>query len=235
MKQSEVPWQRAAARVVKPGERRERHRIQHSPCTLAEPPLPPDLAIVEEWDAGLVSADPLAGEIARTLLALAELRSPSVALCVGEGGSGGAMALGHADRLLLLYRDRARAPELTGALRITAPDLLRLSVIDAVVPETVAAVRQAIAVAFDQARTCGPRASQARRVPFSHGGGRSQRPAAGRGGHARDIDQILDRQPDPVARARHTRDEGRHRHNLQAGQRAAGRADANLAAAQRIN
>ncbi|HEX3963105.1 MAG TPA: carboxyl transferase domain-containing protein [Trebonia sp.] len=111
----------------------------------------------------------LAGEIARTLLAMSQLRGVSVAVCVGEGGSGGAMALGHADRLLLLggavfsvigpeagaavlYRDRARAPELTGALRVTAPDLLRLGVIDAVVPETVAAVRQAIALSFDQAR-----------------------------------------------------------------------------------
>ena len=111
----------------------------------------------------------LAGEIARTLLAMAELRGASVALCVGEGGSGGAMALGHADRLLLLdgavfsvigpeagaailYRDRARAPELTGALRVTAPDLLRLGVIDAVVGETVAEVRQAVAWAFEQAR-----------------------------------------------------------------------------------
>jgi acetyl-CoA carboxylase alpha subunit/acetyl-CoA carboxylase beta subunit len=113
-------------------------------------------------------ASGLAGEIARTLLAMAELRGPSVALCVGEGGSGGAMALGHADRLLLLdgavfsvigpeagaailYRDRVRAPELTSALRMTAPDLLRLGVIDAIVPETVTAVREAVASAFDDA------------------------------------------------------------------------------------
>src|SRR5487761_796983 len=97
----------------------------------------------------------LAGEIARTLLAMAELRGVSVALCVGEGGSGGAMALAHADRLLMLdgavfsvigpeagaailYRDRSRAPELTSALRVTAPDLMRLGVIDAVVRQTAA-------------------------------------------------------------------------------------------------
>jgi acyl-CoA carboxylase subunit beta len=111
----------------------------------------------------------LAGEIARTLLALAELRGPSVALCVGEGGSGGAMALGHADRLLILdgavfsvigpepgaailYRDRARAAELTRSFRLTAQDLLRLGVVDAVVPETVAAARQAVARALGEAR-----------------------------------------------------------------------------------
>jgi acyl-CoA carboxylase subunit beta len=111
----------------------------------------------------------LAGEIAHTLLAMAELRGASVALCVGEGGSGGAMALGHADRLLMLegavfsvigpeagaailYRDRARVPELASALRSTAPDLLQLGIIDAIVPETVAAVRQQVARAFGEAR-----------------------------------------------------------------------------------
>jgi acyl-CoA carboxylase subunit beta len=110
----------------------------------------------------------LAGEIARTLLALAELRTPSVALCVGEGGSGGAMALGHADRLLILdgavfsvigpeagaavlYRDRARAAELTRSFRMTPGDLLRLGIVDAVVPQTVPAVRQAVARALGEA------------------------------------------------------------------------------------
>jgi acyl-CoA carboxylase subunit beta len=110
----------------------------------------------------------LAGEIARTLLVMAELRSPSVALCVGEGGSGGAMALGHADQLLILdgaafsvigpeagaavlYRDRTRAAELACSFRITAGDLLRLGIVDAVVPETVAAVRNAVARALEEA------------------------------------------------------------------------------------
>jgi acetyl-CoA carboxylase carboxyl transferase subunit beta len=111
----------------------------------------------------------VAGEIARALLSMAELRGPSVALCVGEGGSGGAMALGHADRLLvldgavfsvigpeagaaILYRDGGRAPELTRALRITAGDLLRQGVVDTVVAETVTDVRRAVARALDEAR-----------------------------------------------------------------------------------
>jgi acetyl-CoA carboxylase carboxyl transferase subunit beta len=110
----------------------------------------------------------VAGEIARTLLALAELRGPSVALCVGEGGSGGAMALAHADRLLILdgavfsvigpeagaavlYRDRTRAAELTRSFRLTSGELARLGIVDAVVPETVAAVRQAVARALGEA------------------------------------------------------------------------------------
>jgi acyl-CoA carboxylase subunit beta len=110
----------------------------------------------------------LAGEIARTLLAMAELRGPSVALCVGEGGSGGAMALAHADRLLMLdgavfsvigpeagaavlYRDRTRVAELTRSFRVTSGDLLRLGVVDVVVPENVADVRQAVARALGEA------------------------------------------------------------------------------------
>lgn len=122
----------------------------------------------------------LAGEIARTLLSMAELRGPSVALCVGEGGSGGAMALGHADRFLLLqgavfsvigpeagatilYRDPARAAGLARTLRITAADLLRLGIIDAVVPEIITDVRQAVVRALDEARP-GDRLARPRRA-----------------------------------------------------------------------
>ncbi|MFI1293310.1 carboxyl transferase domain-containing protein [Streptomyces sp. NPDC020792] len=103
----------------------------------------------------------LAGEIARTLLAMAELAPVSVSLCVGEGGSGGAIALAHTDRMLLLegsvfsvigpeagatilYRDARRAPELTRALRMTPTELIRLGIVDSVVPESVPAVRTAL-------------------------------------------------------------------------------------------
>jgi len=103
----------------------------------------------------------IAGEIAHTLLAMAELASVSVCLCVGEGGSGGAVALAHADRLILLegaafsvigpeagaailYRDARRAPQLTRELGITPAELVRLGVVDQVVPEKVDAVRTAL-------------------------------------------------------------------------------------------
>src|SRR5207237_10806012 len=46
-------------------------------------------------------ADGVAGEIARTFAAMAELPTTSVSVCVGEGGSGGALALAHADRVLI--------------------------------------------------------------------------------------------------------------------------------------
>ena len=72
--------------------------------------------------------------------------------CIGEGGSGGALALGVGNRVLMLenavysvispescaaiiYRDSGRAPEAAAALKITAPDLLRLGLIDGIIPE----------------------------------------------------------------------------------------------------
>lgn len=96
----------------------------------------------------------IAGEIARTFAAMDALPTPSVAVCVGEGGSGGALAFGHADRLFIqrhaifsviapegaaaiLHRDSARAPEVAGQLRVTASALLDLGVVDAVVDEVL--------------------------------------------------------------------------------------------------
>jgi acetyl-CoA carboxylase carboxyl transferase subunit alpha len=92
--------------------------------------------------------------IARNLRAMAALRVPVVVCVIGEGGSGGALALGVGDRILMLeyacysvitpegcasilYREKtaesvARAAE---ALRLTARDLLALEVIDEIVPE----------------------------------------------------------------------------------------------------
>jgi acetyl-CoA carboxylase carboxyl transferase subunit beta len=103
----------------------------------------------------------VAGEIARTLLAMAELTTVSVAVVVGEGGSGGAMALAHTDRILMLegavfsvigpeagaailYRDASRAPQLTRSFRMTPADLLRLGVADEIVAEEASAVRTAL-------------------------------------------------------------------------------------------
>lgn len=100
-------------------------------------------------------ADGIAGEIAATLRGMSRLRSPSVCVCVGEGGSGGAMALGHADRLFMLpgsifsvispegasailCRDAAHADDLAGPLRLTAAGLTGLGIADGVLPELAA-------------------------------------------------------------------------------------------------
>ncbi|MGH6690135.1 MAG: acetyl-CoA carboxylase carboxyltransferase subunit alpha [Gammaproteobacteria bacterium] len=90
--------------------------------------------------------------IARNLRAMTGLRVPIVAVVTGEGGSGGALAIGVANRVLMLehavysvispegcaailWNDAAKAPEAAELMRITAPDLLRFGVIDGIVPE----------------------------------------------------------------------------------------------------
>ncbi|MFC0505800.1 acetyl-CoA carboxylase carboxyltransferase subunit alpha [Micromonospora costi] len=93
-----------------------------------------------------------AAAIAENILALTVLPTPVVAVVTGEGGSGGALALAVADRVLMLqhavysvispegcaailWPDRSAAPEAARALRLTAPDLHRLGVVDEIVPE----------------------------------------------------------------------------------------------------
>jgi acetyl-CoA carboxylase carboxyl transferase subunit alpha len=90
--------------------------------------------------------------IAENLLAMVRLRVPLVSVIIGEGGSGGALALGVGDRVLMLenavysvaspeaaasilWKDGGRGPEAAAALKITAPDLLGFGIIDAIVPE----------------------------------------------------------------------------------------------------
>jgi acetyl-CoA carboxylase carboxyl transferase subunit alpha len=92
--------------------------------------------------------------IARNLREMAALRTPILSIVTGEGGSGGALAIGMGNRVLMLeyaiysvispegcaailWGDAAKAPEAAESMRITAPDLLRLGVIDAIVPEPV--------------------------------------------------------------------------------------------------
>src|SRR5687767_5467549 len=93
--------------------------------------------------------------IARNLFEMSRLEVPIVATVIGEGGSGGALALGVADRVLMLenavysvitvegcaailWKD-GKSPEMreraASALRITAPDLYELRVVDEIVPE----------------------------------------------------------------------------------------------------
>src|SRR6266540_4138543 len=104
-------------------------------------------------DPGIESEERGQGNaIAENILVMAGLKTPIVAIVIGEGGSGGALAIGVADRLIMLehsiysvaspegtaailWRDSAKAPEAARAMKITAQDLLALDVIDAIVPE----------------------------------------------------------------------------------------------------
>ncbi|MHB8670338.1 MAG: carboxyl transferase domain-containing protein [Acidimicrobiales bacterium] len=113
-------------------------------------------------------ADGIASEIARTFAAMAGLPSPSVGVCVGEGGSGGALALGATDRLLIqqgavfsviapegaaaiLERDASRAPELASRLGLTSGQLASLGVVDEVVPDTESGLLAAVDSALSEA------------------------------------------------------------------------------------
>lgn len=94
--------------------------------------------------------------IAESLATMAALRTPIVAIVIGEGGSGGALAIGVADRILMLensvysvaspegsasilWKDASKAPEAAERMRITAADLKSFGIIDEIVPEPVAA------------------------------------------------------------------------------------------------
>jgi acetyl-CoA carboxylase carboxyl transferase subunit alpha len=103
--------------------------------------------------AGLLAEEQGQGEaIAVNLRDMFRLRVPIIATVIGEGGSGGALGIGVADRLLMfehsvytvaspeacasiLWRDAGKAPEAAEALRITANDLQQLGVVDAILSE----------------------------------------------------------------------------------------------------
>jgi acetyl-CoA carboxylase carboxyl transferase subunit alpha len=90
--------------------------------------------------------------IAVNLREMMSLRVPTIAAVIGEGGSGGALGIGVADRVLILenayysvispeacsailWRDRRHAAEAAEALKLTAQDLLKLKVVDEIIPE----------------------------------------------------------------------------------------------------
>ena len=92
--------------------------------------------------------------IARNIYEMMVLRVPIISIIVGEGGSGGALALGVSDRLLILehsiysvispeacaailWKDHTKAPEVAVALRLTAQDLSKHKIVDEIVKEPI--------------------------------------------------------------------------------------------------
>lgn len=97
--------------------------------------------------------------IARNLFVMAELKTPIIATILGEGGSGGALAIGVSDKTLMLqysiysvispegcasilWKNAEKAEEASEAMAITAPKLLFLKLIDAIVPEPLGSAHQ---------------------------------------------------------------------------------------------
>ena len=103
--------------------------------------------------AGLIAEEQGQGEaIAVNLREMFRLKVPIIATVIGEGGSGGALGIGVADRLLMfehsvytvaspeacasiLWRDAGKAPEAASSLKITGPDLMKLEIVDEVLKE----------------------------------------------------------------------------------------------------
>ncbi len=90
--------------------------------------------------------------IAKALQVMASLECPLISVVIGEGGSGGALALGVTDKILMLeysiysvispegcasilWRDPAKIAEAASQLKLTAPDLLELGICDEIIPE----------------------------------------------------------------------------------------------------
>jgi acetyl-CoA carboxylase carboxyl transferase subunit alpha len=119
--------------------------------------------------------------IARGIYEMARLRVPTVAVVIGEGGSGGALAIGVADRVYMLENsvysvispeacaailwrdDKSKVPDAAAALRLDAPNALALGLIDGIIPEpeggahrdratTAANLKKALVAALDELR-----------------------------------------------------------------------------------
>ena len=101
--------------------------------------------------------------IAKALQVMSSLQCPLISIVIGEGGSGGALALGVTDRILMLeysiysvispegcasilWRDPAKIAEAATQLKLTAPDLLQLGVCDEIIPEAAGGAHRAPAI-----------------------------------------------------------------------------------------
>ncbi|MBI3291580.1 MAG: acetyl-CoA carboxylase carboxyltransferase subunit alpha [Elusimicrobia bacterium] len=97
--------------------------------------------------------------IAENLRTMASLKTPTLCVIIGEGGSGGALAIGVGDRILMcenawysvispegcaaiLFHDAAKAPEAASVLKLTATDLLEFGVVDEVIPEPLGGIHR---------------------------------------------------------------------------------------------
>ena len=130
-----------------------------------------DLPVVSLIDTNGADPSPaseargVASSIAETFVATLSVDAPTIGLVTGEGGSGGALALGATDRLLIqddaffsvispegaatiLYRDASRADDVVGHLRPRAQDLIELGIVDGVLPGPTTAGPERAALAL---------------------------------------------------------------------------------------
>lgn len=107
--------------------------------------------------------------IAESLAKLSGLKVPVVVVGIGEGGSGGALAIGFGDRLIMLenayysvispemcaqilYKDASQAESASSCLRMTAADLVGLGIVDEIIPEPLGGAQTAPGEVFEAVR-----------------------------------------------------------------------------------
>ena len=129
-------------------------------CLIDTPGAYPGLAAEEQGQAWV---------IAESIRRMSRLRVPAVSVVIGEGGSGGALAIGVANRVLILenaiysvispescaailWRDAAEAERAAEALRLTARDLIGLDVVDRVIEEPLGGAHSSRIEAMDNVK-----------------------------------------------------------------------------------
>src|SRR5216110_1004894 len=135
------------------------------------PPLPPSPITAATIGTGIRNHSMIAAAIANAIMEWFRIPVPIVAAVIGEGGSGGALGMGVADRVLMLensiysvaspeaaasivWRDNSRKVEAAEQLQLTSRDLLAMGVVEEVVPEpkgSASADHAAAATALDEA------------------------------------------------------------------------------------
>lgn len=108
--------------------------------------------------------------IARSTEKCLTLEVPMVSIIIGEGGSGGAIAIASANRVYMLehsiysvispeagasilWRDPGRAKDIATAMKITAQDLLKMGIVDGIIPEPLGGAHRSHEIVFEAAKT----------------------------------------------------------------------------------
>jgi acetyl-CoA carboxylase carboxyl transferase subunit alpha len=111
----------------------------------------------------------IGGAIAKCIQSMLEIEVPTVSVVIGEGGSGGAVALAAADRLLMLenaifsvispegaaailWKSKEQVKEASASLKLTAPHLLELGIIDEIITEPLGGAHKDVAQATEAFR-----------------------------------------------------------------------------------
>ena len=148
---------RKATRLMRMASRYKRPII----CFIDTPGAYPGLGAEERGQAEA---------IAKALQVMASLECPMISVAIGEGGSGGALALGVTDKILMLeysiysvispegcasilWRDSAKVPEAASQLKLTAPDLVKLGICDSIIPEAAGGAHRNAAVTASKLRS----------------------------------------------------------------------------------